>query len=109
MSLFDTVYYKDRDFQTKDLHCAMSTYDIKDGRLFLRKYRREELPESEWKGFVSRKTGEKIILCKHRMIRNGEEDTNFHGWLNFYTYSGQICEEYNAKFTDGQLIEVIPK
>lgn len=37
------------------------------------------------------------------------QDTDFHGILNFYTYIGQNVDdwhEYNAKFTDGQLVEI---
>ena len=32
----------------------------------------------------------------------------FHGMLNFYTYEDDIWYEYEAKFTDGRLVEISP-
>lgn len=39
------------------------------------------------------------------------EDANFHGVVNFYGSEGGRWHEYNAKFTDGQLvvIDVMPE
>jgi hypothetical protein len=37
----------------------------------------------------------------------GRGDTNFHGILNFYAYEDdKAWHEYDAKFTDGQLVGV---
>ncbi|MDI3563577.1 hypothetical protein [Bradyrhizobium sp. Arg816] len=36
----------------------------------------------------------------------GEIDTNFHGILNFYGLEDGEWHEYDAKFTDGQLVEI---
>ncbi len=65
-------------FQTKQFACCMDKYEItKTGRLL-------------------------------RQTEDGKEDINYHGWVNFYTHDtdNKWCE-YNAKFTDGNLIEIV--
>ena len=38
-------------------------------------------------------------------------DTNYHGMLNFYSYNLKTGEwhEYDAKFTDGECVEILLK
>jgi hypothetical protein len=53
-----------------------------------------------------------LIRADGRLIHepdkpNGRGDTNFHGVLNFYAYAeGGVWHEYDAKFTDGQLVGI---
>jgi hypothetical protein len=98
------------ELQTKDFDCPyMDVYTISaDGRLMERYVEREEpVPESEWKYVGSTHPLEKIRHehSKTKIIY-GERDTNYHGWLNFYGGSADEWHEYNAKFTDGQLVEI---
>jgi hypothetical protein len=124
MGLFDYVRCEvplpdgfDGELQTKDFDCPyMETYTItKDGRLLLR-YVSEWVPtpESEWKY-----TGDDDPLHKlwHESSKKrpifADRDINFHGMLGFYGHTGRHADgtwrwhEYSAKFTDGQLIEIV--
>ena len=86
MGMFDDVKYDGRDFQTKDFECEMHQYRIEGGRLLRRQVRWGE--------------GDNII-------EDPPLDIGFHGWLNFYRGNAREWEEYNAKFTDGNLVEII--
>lgn len=70
----------DGELQTKDFDCEMTTHIItKDGRLMLGSIRRV-----------------------HKY-----EDANFHGLVHFYgTDADENWHEYNARFTDGQLVRI---
>ena len=54
-------------------------------------------------------------LMKLKVIYNGlagmstpeDVDLNWHGFLNFYYIDKEEWREFNAKFTDGQLVEII--
>ena len=72
-------------FQTKDLGCDLSKFEIDgDGRLM-------RFGEGFW--------GEEPLT--------EPEDMEHHGYLNFYTSdSAGIWHEYDAKFTDGKLVEI---
>ena len=67
--------------QTRDFDCPyLETYTIRaDGRL------------------IHRET---------RKTFGVDVDTNFHGILNFYGLENDEWHEYNAKFTDGQLVSI---
>ncbi len=41
-----------------------------------------------------------------RLMLDNQHDANFHGVVNFYGSEGLIWHEYNAKFTDGQLVGI---
>lgn len=72
------------DFQSKSLHNTLSVYEIgRDGRL-------RELTT----GGDGEPLGE------------GSRDTGFHGVLRFYATVGSDFKEYEAKFTDGLLVEL---
>lgn len=111
MGMYDDIRYEGRDFQTKDLDCDLSRYHIENARLLREVWQSQELPESEWHPdslFPD-------IIHKHKRVMVGKEDINHHGCLNFYTCnidpktgSPSEWEEYNAKFTDGALVEVVP-
>ncbi len=76
-----------RTFQTKDLECYSLDYRITSERRLIRKRR--------W--YVDKNDPET------------DADLNFHGILNFYAYdaAGQ-WREFNAKFTDGTLVSIVP-
>lgn len=46
-----------------------------------------------------------IITKNKTLIRDGEE-IDFHGWLYFYGGPNNEFNEYDAKFTDGKLVEL---
>src|SRR3990170_70967 len=91
-------------FQTKDLDNMLTTYKIsEEGRLLKTLYELQEddeAPLGRW------------------LVGIGWEDTNFHGVLRFYDYDHaglppaaphdpSRWHEYSAKFTDGQLAEIV--
>jgi hypothetical protein len=89
MGMFDTMLCRlplpdglvADEFQTKSLHCALSTYEIgADGRLRELAYTAQRNNPSE-----------------------ARRDTGFHGVLRFYTLAGKDLRQYEAKFTDGSL------
>jgi hypothetical protein len=93
------------ELQTKDFACEMGTHTIsKDGRLILAVLdHTEEVPLAErphpnaegllkWAGSIR-------FIWRY-------EDADFHGILNFYAYDGTETHEYNAKFTDGNLVGI---
>lgn len=71
-------------FQTKDLGCDLARFEItEDGRLL------------------------QIGAGWLEAELDSPEDYEHHGMLNFYGTDGQkIWHEYNAKFTDGRLVEI---
>lgn len=93
MGMFDDVICRRRmpdghqqaAYQTKDFNCLLDTYEITDeGRLI----------QVEWNE-----------ATKEWMFKR---DTHFHGFLNFYTFTkDEKWFEYNAKFTNGQLVEIV--
>lgn len=93
MGMFDTIYCRrqlpdgpatDEDFQTKSLHNCLCVYEIAaDGRL-----RELEIDD------------------RGHPIPEKSRDTGFHGVLRFYTYVGSGLKEYEAKFTDGLLVDL---
>ena len=92
-----------RAFQTKDLECLLERYTITAaGRLIHHAIRYEEVPLSE------RPYPEFSFIGCVRAISTGDIDTNFHGMLEFHTYDSLTKESwsYEAKFTDGQCIDI---
>lgn len=77
-------------FQTKDLDCQLDKYTItKDGRLTRARYRWNE--------------------AQNEYVPDGADVIQHHGYLNFYDYNSDTKEwrEFNAKFTDGKLVEIV--
>lgn len=115
MGMFDLVRCKyklpdpevqDAEFQTKDIDCCsggtMSDYEItEDGRLIHKKYeyreRERKKDGSWWDNFP----------CIERIDDSLELiDQNFHGYFVFYTRANDKWYEYQAKFTDGKIVEI---
>ena len=93
------------ELQTKNFRCELATHVIRaDGRLILEildhteEVPREERPYPNDDGFRGL-FGSLRSVWRH-------EDANFHGIVNFYG-RGDRWHEYNAKFTDGQLVEIV--
>ena len=76
MGMFDYVYYKGEEFQTKDFDCVMDLYYIS----------RKNLYREQW--FFGKKKRKRRVM--------------FDGTLNFY----DIEDNYFAEFKNGTLIEI---
>lgn len=71
-------------FQTKDLDCELTMYRITSaGRLV------------------------RLNWDSQARVYGEPTDLNYHGMLNFYGGSSANWHEYDAKFTDGQLVEIV--
>ena len=96
------------EWQTKDIRTpCMDTYIIKNNKLFKVCHEWEEIPLTERVNVG----GFNIPLIRPK--RTWEEDTDYHGKFSFYTViqeSGEIGKdiwyEYEAKFTDGELVSI---
>ena len=100
MGMFDDVLCEqplpdgyEGEFQSKDFECLLDTYKISaEGRLLRREY--------EWVEADDAPLG-------IRKERRGWTDTEYHGTFRFYDYADdKSWHEYEAKFTDGQLVEI---
>ena len=59
-------------------------------------------PEFDMPGSMSK------LFGSVKWVKIGEEDLNYHGWLNFYGNDSKgEWWEFNAKFTDGVMVEVV--
>ena len=102
------------ELQTKDLCCEMITHTITaEGRLICERITNwEEIPKDQ-RPYPDAEDWRQVIgsVRRHRI----KDDANYHGWLNFYGYEGKHGDgswkwhEYNAKFTEGNLVEIIVK
>lgn len=112
MGLYDDVWladeislpdgYEGRAFQTKDFDDP-----------YLDKYRITADGRLERLDFDLEPTGEKVNyggveFPEERRINERWTPLDWHGWLNFYTFTAERnWHEYNAKFTDGKLVEIV--
>lgn len=89
-------------FQTKDFdNPYLEKYTItKDGRLV------HHAVDYEWIKDEAAPLG-----YWQRATPAGDVDTNWHGFLNFYDYNTSTKEwrEFDAKFTDGKLVEIVQR
>ena len=90
------------EWQTKDLDCWMDVYRLTaEGRLMEEVYHTEDRSDkSAPPGSLASVRG---IWSK---VHEDWKDMNYHGVLNFYghTTHGREWVEYNATFTNGQLV-----
>ena len=96
------------ELQTKDFDCEMVVHVItKDGRLMMDRGHNEEVPLAE-RPYPDAKPGTLASLCGIMRRAPKYEDANFHGIVRFYGIErpGDVWHEYNAKFTDGQLVSI---
>lgn len=104
----------DGPLQTKDFDCDLVCHVItKEGRLMLERIDAvHEVPKAD-RPYPN--DDGLLGMCGSIRTETSVHDSNFHGVVNFYSYEGDInvnhqWHEYNAKFTDGQLvgIETVP-
>lgn len=90
------------DWQTKDFECIMSTAEITDdGKLRFLTFRYEW--DENVKSGIFELTGKMggLVTKDEKWI-----DIQHHGYVNFYSIINAIWYEFNAKFTDGQLVSI---
>lgn len=103
-------------FQTKDFGLPqMDIYTITaEGRLIEHVTRSEEVPKEErpywgkpeWFNDDGTESFFAFLGCI-RKVPVEDRDMNYHGYLNFYGGDRDEWREFNAKFTDGQLVEIV--
>lgn len=105
MGMFDTVYcdyplpdpgVQENEFQTKSLESLMERYTItRAGRLVQHVELRESREDKSvpW-GFTM------------EVVDAWDEDTGFHGEIEFYDYVEGTSYTYRARFSEGQLQEL---
>lgn len=96
--------------QTKDFDCDMVCHVISpEGRLMLERVEAvHEVPKAD-RPYPN--DDGLLGMCGSIRTETSLHDSNFHGLVNFYGHDDHnVWHEYNAKFTDGQLvsIEVVP-
>jgi hypothetical protein len=104
------------ELQTKDFECDMVVHVItKDGRLMMDCGHNEMVPlmerpywKPEWGDSASAENEHPWeAICGSMRHVPKYEDASFHGIINFYGRDGDNnWHEYNAKFTDGQLVKI---
>lgn len=99
-------------FQSKDFECQMVEYRISgEGRMLQPIYRCEDVPKAG-RPYPNAEDGTlQSIYGSVRTVYEKWHDMNYHGIVNFYTYDsdgkgGGTWHGYNAKFTEGQLVEI---
>ena len=103
-----TINQVNAEWQTKDIKDpCMDTYVIRDNRLYKICHEWEETPMGERVNVAG--TNAPLVRPK----KTWEEDTEFHGKFIFYTMIEEpgntgkdLWYEYQAKFTDGELINI---
>lgn len=99
-------------FQTKDTdEQYLVTYRISpEGRLLEPQIKYGTVPEDERPYCKDKPPEERTVVDKFIGSQSctviAEKDLNYHGWLNFYGSIGDDWFEYNAKFTDGKVVEI---
>jgi len=102
-------------FQTKDFNNLMDIYKItKDRRLLLEEVKYELVPEKERPYYGTEQWSKHFIFQIAGSMRRdslGWKDVNYHGIFTFYTLYKETgykkrWYEFEAKFTNGNLIEI---
>lgn len=115
MGMFDEIKWKGKTWQTKDFDCQLATYRIENGRLIYQRFHYESVPKGE-RTYPNAEEGTwQSAIGSIRSVDDGPEDTNFHGVLNLYRMpkaddrdpSAAYWEEWNLKFTNGNLTEEV--
>jgi hypothetical protein len=93
--------------QTKDFDCEMVTHVIDvDGRLMLERIDETQLVPKEERSYPDAPDGDILSFCGSIRTITSTHDACFHGVVNFYGSDGDKWHEYNAKFTDGNLVSI---
>lgn len=93
MGMFDTIYYKGKEYQTKDtpIQC-LETYEIHDDELWFKNVERKWVDD------------ETAILggCLQPISEKWELISDFDGSIRFYNKN----EEFIALFWEGKMIKI---
>lgn len=107
------------ELQSKDFDCEMTTLHLReDGTLWVERFETEVVPEEE-RPYPGAK-GIKGLVGMMRRVNRRWEPIAHHGWFNFYGHERikaranppyfepdeHKWHEYDAKFTDGKLVEI---
>ncbi len=99
-----------KDWQTKDFSCVMEEIRIENGRLVHDQWHGEEVPAKDRPyPDAEPRTIRAFAGSIRTVIDEKSVDMNHHGFFNFYTIGPKPDEEwfeYNAKFTDGNLVSI---
>lgn len=107
MGMFDEIHFNGNWYQTKDFDCVLCKYWIENGRLIKGIGYHVDVPK-EQRPYPDAPEDSILSACGMvRWVETERKDTRFHGVLNFYRLDeNQLWEEYNAKFTDGTIVEM---
>lgn len=97
-------------FQTKDFDNVMEDYTITTSGVLIRhKTIWEPVPEEERPYYGKPEWNESPffqIAGSIKTIPIGDEEIPYHGMVQFYTIYNGTFYEYQAKFTDGLVVEI---
>jgi hypothetical protein len=92
-------------WQTKDFENIMTEiYITNDGELKINQWEYEVVPKEERPH--SDDDGLSGLVGSLRRSNENLETIPHHGYVNFYTSISKKWYEFNAKFTDGKLVEI---
>lgn len=92
-------------WQTKDFDCSLTEiYITGDGFLKINRWKYIEVPKEERP--YPNDDGIKGLMGSIRRSEEKLETVEHHGYVNFYSNVGDDWYEFNAKFTDGKLVEI---
>ena len=92
-------------WQTKDFDNVMTEiYITNDGELKINQWEYEDVPKED-RPFPD-DDGIKGLFGSVRRSNENLETIPHHGYVNFYSSINREWYEFNAKFTDGKLVEI---
>ena len=95
------------ELQSKDFDCRMTTVLIRaDGRLLIEDSEWEEVPRPERLYSDAEPGSLESIVGLYRTVNRRWRDLEYHGIFNFYGGGRDDWRQYDAKFTDGNLVEI---
>ena len=103
MGMYDHLYYRGDEYQTKDTPAQMlDNYRIEDDRLWYEEHDSEWVDEEGLFGGGLRKRNERWVLCDDfdGLIRFYREDLDRGG------YKADAWIEYQALFMNGQMLKL---
>jgi hypothetical protein len=94
------------DWQTKDFDCDMTEiYITNEGELKINRWNYEAVPKKE----RPYPNDEDLpgLAGSLRRVNEQLEPISYHGYVNFYSGVGDEWFEFNAKFENGKLVEIV--
>jgi hypothetical protein len=104
MGMFDNLWYKGLQYQTKDTPLqTLDNYKIEQDQTSGHWYLWHEEYDSEWVDSEDGFLGGTIVQSNERWVRCDD----FDGEIRFYYYrSDEDQEEYKALFMDGRMLKI---